>query len=283
MATIQQTRRNMHELPIDRLPIVNCWEGPSEWELDSSDMNTESTERPLRHGCDDLWSWSLWEKSPEVKLYGSYLRIAHFHPNWSNGTAGVMGTRILNNGRYFWELEISRRLFGTSMMMGIGTKKTRLHAGGFINILGEDNNSWGLSHKGLLWHGGRSYFYTKPFRENRRTIIGVLFDGIAGTLTYYKDGKCLGVAFRGLNEIEEPLYPAVSSTAAKTEMSLVTMKRDFVNLQDRCRDVIVKRIKDKKHLKQLYVPPKIRHYLSESILEESQSLQLVIENGLSTV
>ena len=31
-------------------------------------------------------------------------RIAHFHPNWSNGTAGVRGTRILNGGRFYWEV-----------------------------------------------------------------------------------------------------------------------------------------------------------------------------------
>lgn len=119
------------------------------------------------------------------------------------------------------------------MMFGIGTKKARLHADSFTNLLGEDNNSWGLSHKGLLWHRGRWYHYMKPFRENVATTIGILFDGIAGTLTYYKDGICLGVAFRGLNEVKEPLYPIICSTAAKTEMTLSFMKRDFVNLQDR--------------------------------------------------
>lgn len=43
--------------------------------------------------------------------------------------------------------------------------------------------------------------YTKRFRENHPTQIGVLFDGIEGTLTYFKDGKCLGVAFRGLHRV----------------------------------------------------------------------------------
>lgn len=43
--------------------------------------------------------------------------------------------------------------------------------------------------------------YTKGFRENHPTQIGVLYDGIEGTLTYYKDGKCLGVAFRGLDKV----------------------------------------------------------------------------------
>ncbi|KAJ8960997.1 hypothetical protein NQ318_020301 [Aromia moschata] len=215
-----------------------------------------SDANPLRNGCDDLWTWDRKERSPEVRLYGSNFRIAHFHPNWSSGTAGVRGTRVLNNGRYFWELHLSRRIFGTSMMFGIVTstqkceyftaletelrlrdgleyvrlqrrctKKARLHADSFTNLLGKDDQGWGLSHKGLLWHGGRWTHYTKPFRENVATKIGILFDGIAGTLTYYKDEKCLGVAFRGLNEIKEPLYPIICSTAAKTEMFLDSMKR----------------------------------------------------------
>lgn len=79
-----------------------------------------SDANPLRHGCDDNWTWDRRERSPEVKLQGPNFRIAYFHPNWSSGTAGVRGTRVLNNGRYFWELYLSRRIFGTSMMFGVG-------------------------------------------------------------------------------------------------------------------------------------------------------------------
>lgn len=244
-------------------------------------METEQNILPLRHGCDDLWTWNRRERSPEVRLYGNNFRIAHFHPNWSSGTAGVRGTRVLNNGRYFWELHLSRRIFGTSMMFGIGTKKARLHADSFTNLLGEDDNGWGLSHKGLLWHGGRWTHYTKPFRENVATKIGILFDGIAGTLSYYKDEKYLGVAFRGLNEIKEPLYPIICSTAAKTEMLLDSMKRDFVNLQDRCRAVIVKRIDHKQDLENLFVPTKIRAYLAEAIVDSVEPFKPVNQNNIS--
>lgn len=86
-------------------------------------------------------------------------------------------------------------------MFGVGTKDARLHADKFINMLGEDTNSWGLSHKGCLWHGGAGSHFTKRFTENQATRIGLLFDGVNGTLTYFKDGRCLGVAFRGLNEV----------------------------------------------------------------------------------
>lgn len=111
------------------------------------------------------------------------------------------------------------------------------------------------------------YHYTKPFRENESTTIGILFDGVEGTITYYKDRKCLGVAFRGLNDVKEPLYPIICSTAAKTEMTLAIMKRDFVSLQDRCRAVIVKNVSGRKDLEKLMVPPRIRSFLAEAILE----------------
>ncbi|KAG5892247.1 hypothetical protein JTB14_014617 [Gonioctena quinquepunctata] len=242
---------------------------------------SSSSSNPLRNGCDDIWTWDRKSKSPEVRLYGPSYCIAHFHPNWSSGTAGVKGTRVLNNGRYFWELHLSRRIFGTSMMFGIGTRKARLHADSFTNLLGKDNQGWGLSHKGLIWHAGKWSHYTKPFRENVPTKIGILFDGISGTLTYYKDEKCLGVAFRGLNEVKEPLYPIICSTAAKTEMLLDSMKRDFVNLQDRCRAVIVKRVKNKRDLETLFLPPKIRQFLEEAILDTVQPFKPVNQNASS--
>ena len=64
---------------------------------------------PLMTGCEDNWSWNKNDKSHEVRLYGPKQRIAHFHPNWSNGTAGVRGTRVLNGGRFYWEINVSQR------------------------------------------------------------------------------------------------------------------------------------------------------------------------------
>lgn len=152
-------------------------------------------------------------------------------------------------------------------MFGIGTDDARLHANKFINLLGEDANGWGLSHKGLLWHRGAGLHFTKRFIENQATRIGLLFDGISGTLTYYKDGKCLGVAFRGLNEIKKPLYPIVTSTAAKTEMTLAEMRRDCVNLQDHCRVEIMKVIKTREQISELGLPAILSRFLEDSLYD----------------
>ncbi|XP_074640327.1 SPRY domain-containing SOCS box protein 3-like [Tubulanus polymorphus] len=194
---------------------------------------------PIKDCCRDNWTWNRNDKSHEVRLIGSRAKVVKFHPNWSNGTAGIRGNRSLNNGRHYWEIKISQRVFGTSMMFGVGTKRARLHIDAFINLLGEDDQSWGLSHKGTLWHNGEWTQYTKPFRENEPVVIGMLFDWYKGTLTYFKDGVNLGVAFSGINHVTDDLYPIVCSTAAKTEMTLGVRLRTFQSLQDRCRAVIL--------------------------------------------
>lgn len=210
------------------------------------------------------WTWDRRERSPEVHILDNELKVVRFHPNWSSGTAAIRGTRILNNGRHYWEIMVSRRIFGTSMMFGIGTKNVRLQSETFTNIIGEDKNGWALSHKGLAWHGGRWHHYTKPFVENESVNMGILFDGLLGTLTYFKDGVNLGVAFRGLEKVKEPMYPMISSTAAKTQMALGRTKYQFLSLQHRCRAVILKSVCDREDVEYLKLPVKIKMFICES-------------------
>ena len=151
-------------------------------------------------------------------------------------------------------------------MFGIGTKKARLHVDGFVNMLGENINSWGMNHKGFLWHGGKYRWYTKPFQENVATTIGVFFDGIEGTLTFYKDNICLGIAFNNLQKINESLYPIVCSTAAKTEMMLGVLKRDFISLQDRCRASILTCISQEQQIDNLELPVSLKKYILEGMV-----------------
>ena len=167
------------------------------------------------------------------------------------------------------------------MMFGIGTKKARLHVDAFVNMLGEEDTSWGLSHKGLLWHGGKHRQYVKCFRENIVTTIGLYFDGVAGTLSYYKDNVFLGVAFSGLHEVKEALYPIVCSTAAKTEMSLGVLKRDFVNLQDRCRATVLKHLTREEQIDQLRLPIRIKQYISEGLENFQEDVAVSVNNQMS--
>jgi SPRY domain-containing SOCS box protein 3 len=97
------------------------------------------------------------------------------------------------------------------------------------------------------------------------TTIGIYFDGSTGSLTFSKDGICLGVAFTGLQEITEPIYPMVCSTTAGTGMTLSGMKIELQSLQDRCRDTTLTHISYKGQIDKLDLPPRIKHFISEII------------------
>ena len=180
---------------------------------------------------EDTWSWDwVLGVSYMIRLSGAELRQVSFHDPYSEGTAGMRGTRKLNNGRYFWEIHVSDKIWDncTSLMFGIGKKSVRLEAKyQYKHLLGENADSWGLSHRGTLHHANVSRVYTEKFATGRPTTIGLYFDGIDGKLIYYKDGVSLGVAFDGLNNIEEPLYPIICSTGRCTKMTLGVRRREI--------------------------------------------------------
>lgn len=72
----------------------------------------------------------------------------------------------------------------------------------------------------------------------------------------------------------EPLYPIVCSTAAKTEMTLKCARREFVNLQDRCRAVIMRRLRTAADLEKLKLPLPISEYLGE-VIDDMEPLRQV--------
>lgn len=55
-------------------------------------------------------------------------------------------------------------------------------------------------------------------------------------------------------------------------MTLGVQRRDFVNLQDRCRDVIGKRIRKISSLRELHLPQKIIDYIAEVITADPERL-----------
>uniref|UniRef100_A0A8C5QNA6 B30.2/SPRY domain-containing protein n=1 Tax=Leptobrachium leishanense TaxID=445787 RepID=A0A8C5QNA6_9ANUR len=138
-------------------------------------------------------------------------------------------------GEHYWEVEFVEPPSGFSVMVGVGTGKARLHAGSFdyINLLGQDAESWGLSYKGTVCHRGGSRQYTEPF-YNRGTVIGIHLNLERGTLAFYKNGQSLGLAFSGLHKVQSPLYPMVSSTAPATELTLGCRCSSLPTLEERC-------------------------------------------------
>ncbi|XP_030650356.1 SPRY domain-containing SOCS box protein 3 [Chanos chanos] len=192
------------------------------------------------------WEWDSEGKSPDA-LLSPCRQAVYFHINpllESQGTAGVRGTKGFCHGEHYWEIEFLEPPYGTSVMVGVGTEKALLHAGDkqFINLLGADGESWGLSYKGSLWHNGKSRKYTEPFYD-KTTVIGVLLDLDAGTLRFFRNGANLGLAFSGLDEVGCALYPLVSSTAPDTELLLGVRTSRLHSLQERCLHTIAQSLR----------------------------------------
>ena len=90
---------------------------------------------PLRDGCPSNWSWSKYDKSHEVKVQGKGLKTVHFTLIGAMAQLQLGVTPHLNNGRHYWEIRLTQRIFGTSMMFGLCTMETRLHVDSFITCL----------------------------------------------------------------------------------------------------------------------------------------------------
>ncbi|XP_011870583.1 PREDICTED: SPRY domain-containing SOCS box protein 3-like isoform X1 [Vollenhovia emeryi] len=182
------------------------------------------------------WTWDKKLTSSSLKLSDDNLNVT-FHPVYSTGTAVVKGNKPLEKGRHhFWEILMITHLYGTDIMVGVGTANAELHNAveDYCALLGRDQESWGFSYKGYLQHDGKTCKYGTSFGENNS--VGVHLDTWTGTLQFFIDRKPLGVAFTRLNNVV--LYPLVSSTMAQCEMKLSYSCSTPVSLQTACLAVL---------------------------------------------
>ncbi|XP_076842971.1 SPRY domain-containing SOCS box protein 3 isoform X2 [Brachyhypopomus gauderio] len=168
-------------------------------------------------GCE--WVWDESCRSPAVRLSCSS-RTVTFHPDFSRGTAAVRGTTELRAGiQHFWEIKMTSPVYGTDMMVGIGTAEVNLNqfSHSFSSLLGSDTHSWGLSYTGLLHHEGVKVPFSSCYGQG--SIIGLHLDTWHGTLTLYKNRLRIGVAATGLQN--QTFYPMACSTAAQSSMKVI--------------------------------------------------------------
>ncbi|TRY96142.1 hypothetical protein DNTS_028339 [Danionella cerebrum] len=213
-------------VPVTGESFCQC---PAPTEL-SSDLHTLSCScGEEEQGCD--WVWDEEVKSSSVSLSCSNQTVS-FHSEFSCGTAAIRGTKALSDGQHFWEIKMTSPVYGTDMMVGIGTSEVNLdqfkHS--FCSLLGTDEDSWGLSYTGQLHHKGSKVSFSSRFGQG--SIIGVHLDGWHGTLSFYKNRRCIGVAATHLQN--KHFYPMVCSTAAKSSMKLIRSHSAATSLQFLC-------------------------------------------------
>lgn len=143
--------------------------------------------------------WDAVAKSECVSLSDDK-RTAYFFDNpftISRGTAGVRADRAAGAGVTYFEVLVKEPLYGTAVMIGFGNANVRLHYENFeyVFLVGNDQNAWGLCHKGLVWHNNRSKAYCEAFFDKGHRI-GALLNTYDRTISFFLNGQHLGVAFR---------------------------------------------------------------------------------------
>ncbi|KAM4715830.1 SPRY domain-containing SOCS box protein 3 [Anableps anableps] len=182
---------------------------------------------------DQVFDW-VWDE--RCKSSGASLscddRKVNFHSDYSCGTAAIRGSRELSEGQHYWEVKMTSPVYGTDMMVGVGTSEVNLDKFkySFGSLLGHDEDSWGLSYTGLLHHKGDKVKFSPRFGQG--SIIGVHLDTWHGTLTFYKNRHCIGVAATRLQS--KKFYPMVCSTAAKSSMKVICACYAPTSLQYLC-------------------------------------------------
>ncbi|KAM3860174.1 LOW QUALITY PROTEIN: SPRY domain-containing SOCS box protein 3 [Diretmus argenteus] len=177
------------------------------------------------------WVWDECCQSSGAFLSCDNRKVS-FHSDYSCGTAAIRGTKELAEGQHFWEIKMTSPVYGTDMMVGIGTSEVNLEKfkHSFSSLLGYDEDSWGLSYTGLLQHKGDKVKFSTRFGQG--SIIGLHLDTWHGTLTFYKNRHCIGVAATRLQS--KKLYPMVCSTAAKSSMKVIRACYTPTSLQYLC-------------------------------------------------
>lgn len=83
---------------------------------------------------------------------------------------------------------------------------------------------------GLLHHKGDKTSFSSRFGQG--SIIGVHLDAWHGTLTFFKNRKCIGVAATKLRN--RKFFPMVCSTAARSSMKVIRSCASATSLQYLC-------------------------------------------------
>ncbi|XP_010903381.4 SPRY domain-containing SOCS box protein 3 isoform X2 [Esox lucius] len=205
------------------------------------------------------WVWDEGVKSNAAFLSCDNRKVS-FHSEYSCGTAAIRGTKELADGQHFWEIKMTSPVYGTDMMVGVGTSEVNLdkfkHS--FCSMLGTDEDSWGLSYTGILQHKGEKVNFSSRFGQG--SIIGLHLDTWHGTLTFYKNRRCIGVAATRLQN--KKLYPMVCSTAAKSSMKVIRACYTPTSLQYLCCSRLGQQWSDcPVNLNTLPIPPGLRHLL----------------------
>ena len=139
--------------------------------------------------------------SPATLTNGN-LQFLGINPNYCT----TLSTFCLHHGKkWYWEILAT----DDDSCTGIATESANLS--GTTGYLGSDAHGYVyFGHNGQKYHNNTGSSYSQQFGNG--DVIGVLYNGINNTLSYYKNGVSLGIAFSSLSTTEK-YFIAVSEAA----------------------------------------------------------------------
>ena len=211
----------------------------------------------------DNWSWNVDKKAKEVTLCDKNKDKATFPRKLSCCASGIVGTQALESKTHYWEVTVSNEMPATTLLgictAGAEADLTTLMCARDIMM---NEECWMLLSSGMLRQDGKLRRF-KGFHDKQDTVVGMLLNRTQGTLSYFVDGVPLGVAFRGIQNVAQPLYPIVASSHC-TEITLGTrISNSSGSLQDRCRTAIMDQLSSKADVQYLPIPTITKEYLQE--------------------
>lgn len=139
-------------------------------------------------------SWNPLDKSAGITLSNGNQTAT------GNASAAIRATGSKAEGKYQFEVTTSATNSG-SYYIGVGRIDASLSSGPGTST---DAKSWGLRWEGPKWFNSFDTPYTSPFSVG--DVIGVVVDFTAQTISFYRNGVSLGIAFSG---VTGALYPMV--------------------------------------------------------------------------
>ncbi|KAI8437173.1 hypothetical protein MSG28_010505 [Choristoneura fumiferana] len=189
---------------------------PMPWQLQLQELELATDCACGEEDAIGEWTWQEPEGNVQNSLeFSKNDTQVTFHPTYSSGTATVRGDCPFHKDHHhYFEIKMLTDTYGTDIMVGVGTDKVNIAESRykFTSLLGEDDQSYGLSYRGMVRHGAGLAHESAGFC--RGSIVGVRVDLWHGTLDLN------GISFFNLRRHQQ-LYPMVSSTAAQSKIRLI--------------------------------------------------------------
>lgn len=145
---------------------------------------------------------------PDILLGEDQLTASYTSDDtWST----VLGSRAFSSGVNHWEIRVNQ---SSTAYVFVGVATSAADLGSF---LGGCEHGWGFIGEQALYHNREKVkVYGEPFSSG--DVVGITLDLDAGTLSFSKNSKNLGVAF---DKIFGELYPAVAFYNVGQELEIL--------------------------------------------------------------